>query len=199
MNTLVGPYGGEAHGDSLNGPEIDRLISDLQTRFPGEDDGLDDILGPLIRLLLLHPSLALPEGLSAGDAGWRAILTGLELMVKHRSICNMITRQNEWCPEGEDAANIEKTSFLGPLLRLGVFAREWVRVISCPTWLDRIVPQPSIAKSYFSNPQARSRNDVESSNSSLRSTLNTLQVRTTLQRIGFIYLLLCYRQLSSKW
>jgi len=160
LNSLAGPYDGSNETRSaLSGNEVDRLINDLQTRFPNQEDGLDDILGPLIHLLLFHPCLVEHEGISGGDAGWRSILFGLELLIKHRPICKMIVRLPEWCPEGADAAHIETMSLLGPLSRLGVFAREW----------------PMIAKSYFSNPHSRSRADVDSSNNSLRSTLTTLQ------------------------
>ena len=36
--------------------------------------------------------------------------------------------------------------------------------------------QPSIAQAYFSDPEKRSRTDIESSNASLRGTLKSLQV-----------------------
>jgi ubiquitin conjugation factor E4 B len=134
MNSPIRACGKEQRSNPLDGPEIDRLISDLQARFPDERDGLVDIFGPLIRRLLLHSSLVRPEGLLAADASWRAVLDGLKFMTKHRSICNMITRQREWCPKGEDAVDFEKTSLLGPLLRLGVFGREWVN----PLLYDRL-------------------------------------------------------------
>jgi ubiquitin conjugation factor E4 B len=126
MSSLAGPYGGGEQSTVLSGAEVDRLITDIQARFPNADDGIDDILGPLIHSLLFHPSLSRPEGLSAGDAGWRAILVGLEVMLKHRTICKMVTRMPEWCPVDADAAHIETSSLLGPLVRIGVFTREWV-------------------------------------------------------------------------
>jgi ubiquitin conjugation factor E4 B len=127
MGSLAGPYsGGSDQTSGFSLAEIDRLISDLQARFPNADDGMDEIFGPLIQLLLSHPSLAHPEGLSSGDTGWRAILVGLEALLKHRPICKLITRLPEWCPENADAAHIETESLLGPLSRLSMFAREWV-------------------------------------------------------------------------
>ncbi|KAF7365176.1 U-box domain-containing protein [Mycena venus] len=49
--------------------------------------------------------------------------------------------------------------YLAPLCRLGIFGREW----------------PGIAQAYFSEPDKRSRDDVDSSNASLRGTLKSLQ------------------------
>lgn len=45
-----------------------------------------------------------------------------------KSIAVMITRMEEWNPVNATAANFEYVSLLGPLCRLGVFGREWVRV-----------------------------------------------------------------------
>lgn len=126
MGALSGPYSGGEQLAALSSSDVDRLIGDLVNRFAPEGDTLDDILSPLIRLLLFHPSLAQPDGLSGADSGWRAILIGLEVLLKHKPLCQMITRLQEWCPENADAAHIETMSLLGPLARLGVFAREWV-------------------------------------------------------------------------
>jgi len=97
----------------------------LAQRFE-PDNEIDEILGPVVRLLLFHESLWRPEGLGGGDASWRGIVSGLEALVSIKSIANMITRMSEWIPANATAASFEKVTLLGPLCRLGVFAREWV-------------------------------------------------------------------------
>ncbi|KAF9013252.1 ubiquitin elongating factor core-domain-containing protein [Cyathus striatus] len=132
----------------------------LSRRF-SPDGELDAVLSPTIRLLMYHPSLFRPEGLGGGDSGWRAVVSGLEALVGIKGIPEVITRMDEWCPADDsvDAANFEKVSLMGPLLRLGVFSREW----------------PAIAQTYFTEPEKKTRNDVESSFASLRGTLKSLQ------------------------
>lgn len=100
------------------------LFTDLSARFLG--DGLEDIVAPLLRLLCFHESLQRPEGLGGGDAAWRAVVAGLECLVGVKGVATVITRVEEWCPEDADAADLERRSLMGPLLRLGVFNREWV-------------------------------------------------------------------------
>lgn len=73
----------------------------------------------------------------------------------------MITRLDEWNPEGATAANIERLSLMGPLCRLNIFGHEW----------------PTISESYFGDLDRKGRADVESSTASLRGTLKSLQVR----------------------
>lgn len=73
-----------------------------------------------------------PEGIggSGGDSGWRAVVSGMEALIGVKPIAEMITRMPEWL--GEDvgvevtAANFERVTIMGPLLRLGTFSREWV-------------------------------------------------------------------------
>jgi hypothetical protein len=87
---------------------------------------MDDILAPVVRLLLFHESLFRPEGLGGGDASWRGVISGLEVLVSVKSIATMITRMEEWNPQNVTAASFERVSLLGPLCRLGVFSQEWV-------------------------------------------------------------------------
>jgi ubiquitin conjugation factor E4 B len=142
----------------LSPSDIESFLQDLARRFE-PDDEIEDILGPVVRQLLFHESLWRPEGLGGGDASWRGVVSGLEALVSVKSIAVMITKMPEWIPANATAASFEKVTLLGPLCRLGVFGREW----------------PSIAQTYFSDPEKRSRTDIESSNASLRGTLKSLQ------------------------
>jgi ubiquitin conjugation factor E4 B len=73
-----------------------------------------------------------PEGIggSSGDSGWRAVVSGMEALVGVKPIAEMITRMPEWFGDGVGvevtAANFERVTIMGPLLRLGTFSREWV-------------------------------------------------------------------------
>ncbi|KAF8631028.1 hypothetical protein AX15_002639 [Amanita polypyramis BW_CC] len=144
--------------NTLTPSDIEQFLQDLARRFE-PDNEIDDILGPVIRGLLFHESLFRPEGLGGGDASWRGVISGLEVLVSVKSIATMITRMEEWNPPNAAAFDFERVSLLGPLCRLGVFAREW----------------PGIAKMYFSEPEKRLRNDIDSSFASLRGTLKSLQ------------------------
>lgn len=112
----------------LHPSDIEPFLQDMARRF-GPDNEIDDILGPVVRALCFHESLFRPEGLAGGDASWRGVIGGLEALVSVKSIANMITRHEDWNPPNAQAHTIEGVSLFGPLLRLGVFQREWVRVI----------------------------------------------------------------------
>ncbi|KAF8579833.1 hypothetical protein K439DRAFT_1522775 [Ramaria rubella] len=158
LSSLSSPLSAPSSSSQAFSPiDLVDLFTDLSTRF--FDDGLEEIVAPLLRLLCFHPSLQRPEGLGGGDAAWRAIVAALESLVGIKGIATVITRLNEWCPESAGPAHLEHTSLMGPLLRLGVFNREW----------------PQVAGTYFSDPLKRARQDVDSSNSSLRATLQSLQ------------------------
>lgn len=109
----------------LNPSDIDTFLQDLARRFE-PDNEIDEVLGPVVQQLLFHPSLWRPEGLGGGDASWRGVVTGLEALVSIKSIAVMITRMPNWVPENATAASFERVTLMGPLCRLGVFAREWV-------------------------------------------------------------------------
>ena len=113
----------------LSPSDIDLFVQDLARRFE-PDNEMDDILAPVVRLLLFHESLFRPEGLGGGDASWRGVISGLEVLVSVKSIATMITRMEEWNPQNVTAASFEKVSLLGPLCRLGVFSQEWVCYLS---------------------------------------------------------------------
>ncbi|KAG7088410.1 hypothetical protein E1B28_012407 [Marasmius oreades] len=144
--------------NTLGPSDIEQFLQELAVRFE-PDNEIDGILGPVVHDLLFHPSLFRPEGLAGGDSSWRGVVGGLEALVSVKAIATMITRMPEWIPPGATAANIELTSLMGPLCRLGVFSREW----------------PKISTTYFSDAEKRTREDVESSYASLRGTLKSLQ------------------------
>jgi len=161
----------------LTPSDIEQFIQDLARRFE-PDNEIDNILGSVVKGLLFHESLFRPEGLGGGDAGWRGVISGLEVLVSTKSIAIMITRMEEWNPPNATAFDFERTSLLGPLCRLGVFYQEWVsfHVILTITFKPQLL-QPGIAQMYFSDPDNRSRSDIDSSFASLRGTLKSLQVR----------------------
>lgn len=127
LSTLsTGMYGGSTPTpNSLVDFEIPQLLQDVIHRFDSED-GLAEVLGPVVIKLLTHPSLFREEGLAASDPQWRGVLTGLEALVSHKQIANMITKMDEWNPADATAVDFETRSLMGPLLRLNVFSREWV-------------------------------------------------------------------------
>lgn len=162
--------------NSLVHSEIPQLLQDIVNRFAPED-GLTEVLSPVVMKLLFHPSLLREEGLAASDPQWRGVLTGLETLVSHKPIAIMITKMDEWNPAGATAVTFETRSLMGPLLRLNVFSREWVReTVDTDRCRTEVIRQPYITKMYFSNSETRPAVDVESSRSSLRGTLKSLQV-----------------------
>ncbi|KAJ2929747.1 hypothetical protein H1R20_g7337, partial [Candolleomyces eurysporus] len=138
--------------------EIEQFLFDLARGFE-PDNEIDAILGPVVRGLLSHESLFRTDGLAGADAGWRGVIGGLEALVSVKSIAAMITRLDEWIPMDATARTFESVSLMGPLCRLGLFGREW----------------PAISKSYFTEPEKRSREDIDSSFATLRGTLKSLQ------------------------
>ncbi|KXN88270.1 Ubiquitin conjugation factor E4 [Leucoagaricus sp. SymC.cos] len=151
---LAGPA---ADPNVLDSSDVEQFIQELAQRFQGDD--LEGVLGPVIKGLLFNECLFRPEGLAGGDAGWRGVISGLELLVSIKSIAILITQMEEFNPPDATAPTIEKVSLLGPLCRLGIFGKEW----------------PDIAKNYFVEAEGRRRADLESSYASLRSTLKSLQ------------------------
>ncbi|KAF9454682.1 hypothetical protein P691DRAFT_804031 [Macrolepiota fuliginosa MF-IS2] len=142
---------------TLDSSDIDQFLQELARRF--EDDELESVFGPVVKSLLSHESLSRPEGLAGGDAGWRGVVSGMELLVSIRSVAVMITGMEEFNPSEATAATLEKVSLMGPLCRLGVFGNEW----------------PAIAKTYFADSEKRTQADIDSSFASLRGTLKSLQ------------------------
>ncbi|KAF7288510.1 U-box domain-containing protein [Mycena chlorophos] len=144
--------------NTLTPSDIGSFLQDLARRFE-PDNEIDGVLGPVVTQLLFHESLFRPEGLLGGDSGWRGVIGGLDALVSIKPIAAMITRLETWNPENATAATIEHVSLMGPLCRLGIFGREW----------------PSVAQAYFTDPEKRSRDDVNSSFASLRGSMKSLQ------------------------
>ncbi|KZT09134.1 uncharacterized protein LAESUDRAFT_801836 [Laetiporus sulphureus 93-53] len=160
LSSLSAPLLGSTSSspNTLTPSEVEPFLQDLAKRFEPENE-VDGVLGPVITQLCFHESLFRPEGLAGGDGSWRGVIGGLEVLVSIKSIACMITRHQLWNPEGATPPTFEHVSLLGPLLKLGVFEREW----------------PTIANTYYSKPKDRSASDVESSTASLRGTLKSLQ------------------------
>ncbi|KAG1822730.1 ubiquitin elongating factor core-domain-containing protein [Suillus subaureus] len=166
LSTLSTPlYASTATPQTTLAPtEIQPFLQDLAARFTDPDELLST-LSTLISTLVAHSLIIPSEGIggSGGDSAWRGVIGGMEALVGVKPIAEMITKMPQWLGEGfgveVTAANFERLSLMGPLLRLGTFSREW----------------PGIAQTYFSDPTKRSRADVESSNASLRGTLKSLQ------------------------
>ncbi|KAF8606876.1 hypothetical protein BDV93DRAFT_488785 [Ceratobasidium sp. AG-I] len=138
----------------LGSGDVEGFIGDIAKRFA--DDGLEDIFGDVINTVVG----ALPsEGLGGGGSEWRGIVGALEALVSDKNVATMLPRLPTWLPEDAAPHTIEFVSLLGPLARLSVFAREW----------------PSIAQSYYSEPEKRTRSDLDSTNTNLRATLVNLQ------------------------
>ncbi|KAI1793388.1 ubiquitin elongating factor core-domain-containing protein [Ganoderma leucocontextum] len=156
LSALSGPYlTANSSGALLDSPEIETFLQDLVRRFE-PDNEIDGVLGPVVTRICSHQSLAV--GFASGD-GWRGVISGLEALVSVKPIAAMITRLPEWNPETLSAPEFETRSLLGPLLRLGVFHRDW----------------PSISGSYFMNHETRPQGEISSAIASLRGTLKTLQ------------------------
>ncbi|KAI0699306.1 ubiquitin elongating factor core-domain-containing protein [Cerioporus squamosus] len=154
LSALSGPYLSTSSTSLLDASEIELFLQDLVRRFE-PDNEIDSVLGPVVVKLCWHESLAV--GFASGD-GWRGVISGLEALVSVKPVAAMITRLPEWNPE-VPAPEFESKSLMGPLLRLGVFHREW----------------PSISTTYFTNHETRPQGEITSAMASLRGTLKTLQ------------------------
>ncbi|CAE6512214.1 unnamed protein product [Rhizoctonia solani] len=138
----------------LGAGDVEAFIGDLAKRFV--DDGLDDIFGPIITMVIG----ALPaEGLGSGGSEWRAVVGALEALVSDKNVAMAFPRLPNWLPEGVAPHNVEFTSLLGPLARMGVFGREW----------------PALAQSYYPEPDKRTAQSAEAVETTLRATLVNLQ------------------------
>jgi ubiquitin conjugation factor E4 B len=180
MSTLSAPLLSSSTSPDVLGPgDVVLFLQDLASRFDDPNE-LAEVLGPVVRMMLLtHPSLWRLEGLAGADNTWRGILAGLEALVSIKSIAIMITQLPEWNPPHANAHNFEHLSLMGPLLRLGVFDREWVRCHFSKRhkYILTDVNQPYVGNTYFSNPEKRHKGEIDSFFASLRGTLKTLQVR----------------------
>lgn len=159
--SLMGPYLAPRppSPNQLSPTDVAPFIQDIAKQFE-PDNGLDDILGPVVRALLFHESLFRREGLTGSDFGWRKVIAGLETLVLVKPIAAMITRLDEWNPQHATAASIERVSLMGPLCRLNAFGHEW----------------PTVPETYFGNLEKKTHLEVENSMDSLRGTLKCLQV-----------------------
>lgn len=126
LSTLSAPLHSSAPTSALDAASVQPFLHDLSRRFL-PDGELADVLAPVIAGLLHHAALARHAGLADADAGWRRVLAGLEALVGVRGVPEVITGMEAWCPREATPADFEYVSLMGPLCRLGVFTRDWVR------------------------------------------------------------------------
>ena len=125
-------FGGSLESENtLNEGDIQPFLQDIVRRFD-PDDELEGVLGDVIRGLLFHQGLFQQEGITHSKPVWRGVIGGLEALVSQKEIALMVVRMREWCPDDLTAATFEKSTLLGPLLRLNVFQREWVGIGNLP-------------------------------------------------------------------
>lgn len=127
LSSLTNPLSNATSLHAIAPVDVPQFLLDITQRF-SSDDEFEGVLGPVIIQLLHHESLFRPEGLGGADAGWRGVIGGMEALVAIKPIATLITKLPEWNPAHATAANIETVSLMGPLLRLGVFFREWVSI-----------------------------------------------------------------------
>ena len=125
LSTLTDPLSNVSANSVLPADDVPQFLHDLAQRF-GDEEELTNVIGPVIRGLLFHESLARPDGIGGADGSWRGIISGLEALVAVKPISSILTKLPEWNPQEATPATFEKVSLLGPLLRLSVFQREWV-------------------------------------------------------------------------
>ncbi|KAH7103445.1 ubiquitin elongating factor core-domain-containing protein [Auriculariales sp. MPI-PUGE-AT-0066] len=158
ISSYSGPLLSSSSNQSLLPPaDVEIFIGDLGRRFDG--DGLEDIIGPLLEeVVYLNEGLRRPEGLGGTDT-WRQVVVALEVLVSSKPVASIIPRLPRWNPTNAKAAQFELLCLFGPLLRQHMMPREW----------------PSITRTYFNGVEKRTRNDVESSQNNLRTTIKALQ------------------------
>ncbi|KAG8832211.1 hypothetical protein FRC17_001747 [Serendipita sp. 399] len=161
LNTSPSTFGSSPELNVLLNPSTDLVpfLTDLGKRF--HQDGLEDVLGEV------HTTATLPPGLSTNS--WRSSVMALECLCSVKPIASMITSLPEWNPpirnettsSGVKNGNEhERTSILGMVMRLGIFARDW----------------PMVLEAYYKDFDQMNRQHKETSDASLRATLNNLQL-----------------------
>ncbi|KAH9819920.1 ubiquitin elongating factor core-domain-containing protein [Melampsora americana] len=141
-------------------PHIWLFIHELTQRF--QDDGLEDIIGPVISHISLQNNLRMALW-HLGGHEWRAPVRILVDLMELKPIAKMVTRLPEWLPSTPNMLNgksLEVFCLLGPVLALSTFP-------------DRA---PVIAEEYFKNSKERPRSDLDSATTSLQQTLNSLHL-----------------------
>lgn len=98
LSSLSNPLSNRTLHAVLTPDDIPLFLNDLAQRF--EPDGeLVNVLGPTVKMLLFHDSLARREGLGGADQGWRNVMSGLEALVSVKPIAIMLTQMEEWNPQ----------------------------------------------------------------------------------------------------
>jgi len=108
----------------LSTSDVLPFLNDLVQRW--EADGLEEVLGGVVRSLAFHP--VLKHGFFEPSNQWQGIAAALHELLTIKPIARMVTSMDEWTvPDNCPTDQLERRSLLGPLFRMGVYAREWVR------------------------------------------------------------------------
>ncbi|KAF8305671.1 hypothetical protein DL93DRAFT_2089352 [Clavulina sp. PMI_390] len=154
---------GSSVSTSLQAHEVEPFIRDLAKRFDGDD--LESTFGEALVNELMGVIIRDKGGLASSSLGiqsWRAGVSAMEALSAVKPLAAMIPRLPGWVNPQATGPTIELLSIIGPIARLGIFAREW----------------PTIAEAYYSNPERRTRDEVDAANNTLRNTLQTVQGST---------------------
>lgn len=155
------------------GSEVEPFLIDIAKRF--DKDGLEDVLGGVVRLVVFSPSLAggmvhttatLPMSIS--PTSWRSSVSALQCLFSIKQIAAMITGLPEWNPPVRDKDTTtgvkngkehEVGSILGMVMRLGIFARDW----------------PAVLVGYYKDFDTMTASNREASDATLKSSLSFLR------------------------
>ncbi len=99
------------------------------------------------------------EGPNITGLEWRPYVTALLEAVEVPKMAEFLSQLPSFNPADAGAAQLERKSLLGPLLRLSSFPDAF----------------PSLTEQFFSNPKSRNRGDMDMNANSLRTTLDVVQ------------------------
>ncbi|CCA73755.1 related to UFD2-ubiquitin fusion degradation protein [Serendipita indica DSM 11827] len=157
--------------------ELQPFLSDLAKRF--HQDGLEEVLGGVVRSVAFSPHLAVGmvhttatlSSTAVNPTSWRSAVAALECLFSIKPIAAMITTLPQWNPDiwnqetrtgVKNGSDHEKSSILGMVMRLGIFARDW----------------PAVLVSYYKDFDQMPPRDKQASDISLKASLTSL--RTSL-------------------
>ncbi|PWZ00389.1 hypothetical protein BCV70DRAFT_94686 [Testicularia cyperi] len=95
------------------------------------------------------------EGLTIAGLEWRPYVNALVEAIDNKRIAAMLASLPNFNPDGATGPTIESESLLGPVLRLSAFADAY----------------PSVVEQFFSNPDSRSRQELDGHFHSIQSTI----------------------------
>jgi len=102
-----------------------------------------------------------PEGMTIAELDWRPFMMAVSAACENKALAAAVPKFASFLPADAGAPDVERTSLLGPLLRLSCFPDAY----------------PSIAKQQFSDPRSRSTMELENSMNSLRLALDVVHAQ----------------------